>query len=292
MKALDLNSLYQLLPSVYRIRDTELALQAGNNLAPADLQILQVLLANPVGLTPVQQQQLAALQEKQQRGPLKALLAILAEQIEVLQESLYQSYDDLFIETCQPWVVPYIGDLVGVNGLVDFPGTPYSVRAAVADTIANRRRKGTVAGLERLARDVTGWPAHVVEYFQLLATTQYMNHIRPGNLAWPDVRIADWGLPNTPFDANTLTADVRNLDGGGLYNIPKIGIWLWRLEAFRIESAPAYRVNKQRFTFDALGRDTQLFTLPQPMTDESGRSQPINVPMPVTRRMFFASPST
>ena len=140
MKALDLSSLYQLIPSVYRIRDTELALQAGNNLDTADLQILQVLLANPVGLTPVQQQQLAALQEKQQRGPLKALLAILAEQIEVLQESLYQSYDDLFIETCQPWVVPYIGDLVGVKGLVDFPGAPYSVRAAVADSIANRRR--------------------------------------------------------------------------------------------------------------------------------------------------------
>jgi hypothetical protein len=292
MKALDLNSLYQLIPSVYRVRDTELALQAGNNLDTVDLQILQALLTNLVGLTPVQQQQLAALQEKQQRGPLKSLLAILAEQIEVLQESLYQSYDDLFIETCQPWVVPYIGDLVGVKGLVDFPGTPYSVRAAVADTIANRRRKGTVAGLERLARDVTGWPAHVVEYFQLLATTQYMNHIRPGNLAWPDVRNADWGLPNTPFDTKTHTADVRNMDGGGLYNIPNIGIWLWRLEAFRIESAPAYRVDDHRFTFDAVGRDTQLYTLPQPMTDESGRSQPINVPMPITRRMFYAAPAT
>ena len=73
MKALDLNSLYQLIPSVYRIRDTELALQSGNNLDTADMQILQALLANLVGLTPVQQQQLAALQEKQQRGPLKSL---------------------------------------------------------------------------------------------------------------------------------------------------------------------------------------------------------------------------
>ena len=42
-----------------------------------------------------------------------------------------------------------------------------------------RRRKGTAAMLEQLARDVTGWDARAVEYFELLATTQYMNHRRP-----------------------------------------------------------------------------------------------------------------
>jgi hypothetical protein len=293
MTPLDLNAIYNLIPSVYRIRDTELALESGINLDSADAARLKALLENLVGLTPLEQQELSALQEKQGRGPLKSLIAILAEQVEVLQESLYQSYDDLFIETCQEWVVPYIGDLVGVKGLADFPGTPYSLRAAVADTIANRRRKGTVSGLERLARDVTGWPSHVVEYFELLATTQYMNHIRPANFSWADVRNADWNLPNTPFDPNTHTADVRNIDGGGgLYNIPNIGIWLWRLEAFHLEDAPAYRVDDHRFTFDALGRDTQLFTLPQPIDPVSGRSTPLNVPMPITRRMFYKNPSS
>ena len=34
--------------------------------------------------------------------------------------------------------------------------------------------------LEQLARDVTGWDARAVEFFQLLATTQYMNHLRLG----------------------------------------------------------------------------------------------------------------
>ena len=42
-----------------------------------------------------------------------------------------------------------------------------------------RRRKGTASMLEQLARDVTGWPARVVEFFELLTTTQYMNHVRP-----------------------------------------------------------------------------------------------------------------
>jgi hypothetical protein len=296
MTPLDLNAIYNLIPAVYRIRDAELALQSGNTLDPADAQTLQSLLllmaGNPQSLTWLQQQQLAILQDKQQRGPLKSLIAILAEQIEVLQESLYQAYDDQFIETCQEWVVPYIGDLVGVSGLEDFPGTPYSLRAAVADTIANRRRKGTVSGLESIARDVTGWPARVVEYFQLLATTQFMNHIRSGNLSWTDVRGIDWGLPLTPFDTTAHTADVRNIaTAGGKYNIPNIGIWLWRLEPMRLENSPAYQLDAHRYFFDALGRETQLYTLPQPVETVTGRATPLNVPMPVTRRMFYANPA-
>ena len=63
------------------------------------------------------------------------------------------------------------------------PSAELSQRAQVANTLAYRRRKGTAAVLEQLARDVTGWNASVVEFFQLLATTQYMNHLRPENLS-------------------------------------------------------------------------------------------------------------
>ena len=108
----------------------------------------------------------------------------------MLEEDIEQLYDDQFIETCAPWVAPYIGDLIGYRtlyGLTDKIGSP---RAEVADTIAFRRRKGTASMLEQLARDVTGWDARVVEYFRLLATTQYMNHIRSRNIAWVDMRAA------------------------------------------------------------------------------------------------------
>jgi hypothetical protein len=63
-----------------------------------------------------------------------------------------------------------------------------SPRAEVAHTIALRRRKGTALVLEQLARDVTAWDARVVEYFQRINTTQYMNHLRPHNLQSPDLR--------------------------------------------------------------------------------------------------------
>ena len=111
--------------------------------------------------------------------PLRALLNVLTEQVQIVDDDLDQRYEDLFIETCAEWVVPYIGDLLGVRNLNTLNGT-LQARAEVANTIAYRRRKGTATMLEQLARDTTGWAARVVEFFELLATTQYMNHIRPG----------------------------------------------------------------------------------------------------------------
>ena len=95
-----------------------------------------------------------------ERGePLKTLLSVIADQVGVLEEDLAQLYDDQFIETCAPWVVPYIGDLIGYRTLHNVVPKIGNQRAEVAHTIAFRRRKGTAAMLEQLARDVTGWNA-------------------------------------------------------------------------------------------------------------------------------------
>src|SRR6516165_2744973 len=42
-----------------------------------------------------------------------------------------------------------------------------------------------------------------------------------------------------------------------------------------------------RFVFDAIGRDTQLYTLPVTVADASQRVGPLNVPMPISRRMLL-----
>jgi hypothetical protein len=146
----------------------------------------------------------------EQGEPLRALLAIVAEQVAVLQDDLEQLYDDQFIETCAEWVVPYIGDLVGAHGVRRFKGARFSQRALVADTIAARRRKGTASALQRLASDVTQWDATVVEYFERLATTQHVKHVRPGNVIMPAVRkgepLDDIG---TAFDQTARTFEAR-----------------------------------------------------------------------------------
>lgn len=240
--------LYNLLPSIYRIRDAE------------------------------------------QGEPLKALLAVIAEQMAVLEEDLAQLYDDQFIETCAEWVVPYIGDLIGVRGLKGKENQQLTSRALVANTIAYRRRKGTITVLEQLAHDVTGWPAHAVEFFQRLATTQYMNHIRPDNRnpnlrKWEPLERID-----TAFDSFAHTAEVRHIASGrGRYNIPNIGLFLWRLESYRLKDSPACQADPNdanRYLFSPLGNNAQLFTFPETEEELAGLSRPINLPMPISRRVL------
>jgi hypothetical protein len=124
----------------------------------------------------------------EQGEPLRQLLQVITEQVGILEEDLDQLYDNLFIETCAPWVLPYIGDLIGYRSLHPIGPDQLTPRAEVANTMGYRRWKGTAAVLEQLARDVTGWNARVVEFFQLLGWTQFMNHLRPMNYYAPDLR--------------------------------------------------------------------------------------------------------
>lgn len=240
------DTLYQLLPAIYRIRDAE------------------------------------------QSGALRALCEVLAEDIAVLRDNLDQLYDDQFIETCADWVAPYIGDLIGYRTLHAVTERTRSARAEVANTIAYRRRKGTATVLEQLARDVTGWNARVVEFFQWLETSQYMNHLRPTNLATVDLR--NWEAlerRDTAFNGIAHSVDMRRIETQqGRYNIPNIGLFLWRLDAFTIRRSPAFRVDDQRFLFSPLGNNQQLFTRPQSETDITHLAEPLNVPEPISRRVL------
>jgi hypothetical protein len=285
----DADRLYDLLPAIYRIRDAELALQLEDQLTPAEQSELTSL-SSLTQLTEQESRRLAELQEKKRTGPLKALLHVMAEQVAVIEENLDQLYDDQFIETCAKWVVPYIGDLVGARGVFVFPDAQFSERAFVANTLAYRRRKGTAAIIEQLARDLTGWNANVVEYFLRLATTQYLNHIRPAHLSVLDLR--NWRALesiNTPFDSVPRSVDVRHIQSRrGKHNIPNVGVFLWRLGAFSVTAAPAFRIDARRYRFDPLGKDTQLFNRPQTEKQITHLAEPINVPIPLRRRTVDA----
>jgi hypothetical protein len=255
----DEKRLYELLPAIYRIRDAE------------------------------------------QGEPLKALLKIIAGQAAVLEENLAQLYDDQFVETCAPWVLPYIGDLIGVTGLPGAGLQTLSPRAEVAHTISYRRGKGTAATLEQLARDVSGLPARAVEFFQLLATTQYVNHLRLENQSFISVRDAERleylggafeHAPTVGADL-THTVDVRRIARGhGRYNIPNVGIFLWRLRAFPLTRSPAVPAgvgDRRRFLFSPLGIDLPLFNLPLTEDEIAHLAEPVNVPDRIRRRVLARS---
>src|SRR3972149_12153907 len=91
-------------------------------------------------------------------GPLRDLLRGVTEQVNVVEADIGQLYENWFVETCQDWVVPYIGDLIGYRPVHEAgePGevsTPQALlrnkilipRREAANTIRYRRRKGTLA---------------------------------------------------------------------------------------------------------------------------------------------------
>ena len=161
----------------------------------------------------------------------------------------------------------------------------------MANTIAFRRRKGTAAVLERLSQDVTGWPAHVVEFFQRLITTQNVNHVRATSFATVSLH-DDKALRRLdgPFETAQHTLDVRHVDDQrGKYNVPNIGIYLWRLPVFPAIDVPATPAEGgiNRFRFNPLGADMLLFNQQQTRPDLDLRTTEDQVPTAIGRRLLF-----
>ena len=86
------------------------------------------------------------------KGPLREIVDRIGTQAAILRRSIDRLWEDQSIETCDDWVIPYIGDLLSTN-LV--PGLDArGQRLDVAKTIYYRRRKGTLAVLDEIADSV------------------------------------------------------------------------------------------------------------------------------------------
>ncbi|MGY1690597.1 hypothetical protein [Geodermatophilus sp. SYSU D01105] len=179
---------------------------------------------------------------------LRDLLRVLGEEADLVEEDIRRVYADLFIETCEPWVIPYIGDLVGYRWLPVPEGrrdcgearpVPGVVpRRAVADTIRHRRRKGTRSVLEDLVPAVSGWPAVVCDG----EGEGDCAGAPPGR-----VTVRAWRLPSWPLTA---------------------------VRPFRVRR----RVNS--FELSVLGNDAPLFTCAHPSAEQDTSGRP-----PIVRRL-------
>lgn len=189
--------------------------------------------------------------EQTPQDQLRAYLAAVEGPYGALHENIGQLYENLFIDTCDDWVIPYIADLLGTSHL---KGDPRTLRADVADTIALRRRKGTLGAIERLAVNLTGWACRAVELRENLGWTQHLNHQRPdagGDPPYANPALTRFHAPRggtvpirdpaalallaTPFDTFAYTADVKPaIDDVRHINLPNLAIFLWRLAAYRL----------------------------------------------------------
>ena len=270
--------LFKLLPAVYRTRDIELA-QSQTLLTPAEIAELNALKALVPPLSIDQQLRLDELTAKSiARAAALAVCCVIQEQLAILAEDLDQLYDDQFIETCAQWVIPYIGDLIGYQSVKGIAPAIDNPRSEVAETISLRRRKGTVLVMEQLARDVTAWGAHAVEFFRVLGDTQYMNHLRLWNHYAPDLRCWKPGVYiETGFDRTAHKVDVRRIAvRRGRYNIQNIGIFLWSLNAYSVtkDQAAISAVDPHCLRFSSLGMDIPLFHRAIPQGERDHRSRP------------------
>ncbi len=236
-----------------------------------------------------------------------------------LHDDVGSLYRNWFIETCQEWLVPYVGDLVGMARLRAMNPRAYTLRAYVANAIALRRRKGTPAALEQVAQDVTGWYASVLEMFQQVSTTQHVKHPRLGSLRTPALRNTDeMDRVYGPFERASHTLDVRGLNRDpapgqlraepppdapvmvltrrdrGRYNLQTVSLFLWRLRAWPVTLAPAH-VNvvgsgpssDTWYHFNQLGQDIPLFNFPQTKLEAASLTQEHHLPGQLRRSALF-----
>jgi hypothetical protein len=256
-------------------------------------------------------------------GPLRELLNRIGAQVAVVRRSIDRLWADQAIETCDDWVIPYIGDLLGTELAGNLDARAH--RLDVAKTIYYRRRKGTLQILEELALDVTGWTAHIVEGFRRLARTRHGLDPPIGPAAFPqpsaagvaqllqiegltglltggpaggfaDLRSAHGAtLADTAFDESFHTADVRAGRGAvGHFRIAELLVFLWRLTSFPVVAGTPVAVagHAGQYVFDPTGRQIPLFLPPAPdLGDLPGSRASVRewqVPGPLTNSLETA----
>ena len=123
------------------------------------------------------------LRDADQGYPLKALLRVIAEQVNLVeQRHRRRSTTTGSSRRARDWVVPYIGSLIDYEPCTTLASPRLAAptatagrnrilfpRREVANTVLLRRRKGTLAALQEVATATSGWPTRVVEIGRQLA---------------------------------------------------------------------------------------------------------------------------
>ena len=159
--------------------------------------------------------------------------------------------------------MPYMGDLVGVTGSAapgrsDAPNARSSqTRSATGGARApwaswSSSPATSPAGPRRPSSSSSCWAG--------TSTSTTSVGDRGGTADIRDAGRAE--LAETAFDTYAHTADVRHIDTGrGRHNIPNVGLFLWRLQAYPFDRSTPFR-SRRAIYVRSLGRDVPLFNRP------------------------------
>jgi hypothetical protein len=252
---------------------------------------------------------------------IRALTRIATETFDVIRADIERRYDNLFIETCDPWVVPYLAALVGFTALpasqarsAESLDTPrgrrrlglIQPRAEAANTVSFRRRKGTLAVLEELARAVTGWPARVVEARALAGHLLHSASPVPERSRLADVRRSD-ALERGPGPFSTLARLAETRSATHRRPVGSVGdltLHVWTARVHRANRAPALRLgeapdrgacrpDEARYVYalDPLGARTPPLHRPNAATDPTRLAEEAELPVPIRPGLFQRHPA-
>lgn len=259
-----------------------------------------------------------------QGGSLQELVNRIGAETAELRRSIDRLWENQSIETCDDWVVPYIGDLLATRLVSCLDAR--AQRVDVAKTIYYRRRAGTLGLLEELAADIAGRDARAVEFFRRLGRTRHqfdpaigpVPTFTPGSApgsaviqalagacsgtpagGFADLRNA-YAAANSAnaFDEYAHTADLRRgAQSSGWHNISHLGVFIWWLQSFPAQAVTPVSngASPPCFTFDPTGRRIPLFAPSSRTSDSFGEAwvspDEWTLPVPVRESLWASFPA-
>lgn len=199
-------------------------------------------------------------------GRLRALIELFADELWRLRGMIEQHYADHFIDSAQDWVIAYLADLVGTEVL--FTGDAARVRELAArnredvkNTLHWRRQKGTLAGMEGVARDVSGLGVHAVEMFERTLWMQSLTHLKANARFALDLRDGEaMAAMHTPFSDARALVDLRPAEQRvGWQRVSNVLLFAWPIPSFPLQGITPAAVAAGRYRFHPLGLDSALY---------------------------------
>jgi hypothetical protein len=159
-----------------------------------------------------------------QSGELHKFLRVLAAPLAEVRQNIEELHADLFIDTCNDWVIPYLAEMIGTT--LVFPDA-HSNRRDVRGTVSWRRRKGTPGALQEMSSDLSEQMVVTQEGWKRLLLAQDLNLPRTERTVANVRQAILFESAQGPLDATFHTLDPRSISASsGRFHPRHVIHWL------------------------------------------------------------------
>ena len=229
-----------------------------------------------------------------EKQPLRALMNTLQKANDVLQDDIYEMYNDWFIETCREKIIPYIGDLVGITDISE-ENLLKSERRYVANYFAYKRRQGSHNTLSNALRDSSAYNFFAVSEYENMAITWTPRDAELKAQTFSSEGLSG-ELANTPFSIASVTPDFKTPTTGllrspnGKVNRKTVTLYAWKLETLPVIKSELKPVEGEDgcYHLNPFGMDIQLSNQPDNLYSLFKPISYKDYPLRITRENFEA----